>query len=425
MKCKYCGYNLPEGARFCTNCGHPVDDNAFNDSLPLVPSIEVIREEAKEWYYLEKNKNVGPFTETEMRNKLASGHIGSTTYVWQKGMEGWILLKDSVLAEKKKVRESEEWYYVENSQSVGPFTKSEMLSRLEQGYIFENTMVYKDGFEYWTPLYDTELRVKKSSSRQPATGWYYLDGSNSQNGPYSKDEMMDLYKRNVITDNSYVWKSDMEDWTRLKRTELYTRQTTTAYQSEVRSPKEWYYIDRQKNQVGPYTQEDMKELIETGVLTANTYIWKKGFIDWTRLNNSQLVQYVPPKQPTHRTRSYSGYRGMPVVQEKPIMMDIIFSIITCYIYTIYWIYRANEDANRIFAANGEAEELSSFLVVILSIFTGGLFLIYYFWKLQNRLSALQGKDGGDSIAVLILTIFGFRIVPLAIIQNTINQLSRQ
>lgn len=423
MKCKYCGYNIPENARFCTNCGHPIDDGSLNESLPLVPSVEVMREEPKDWYYLDKNKNVGPFTETEMRKKISAGYIGSTNYVWKKGMEGWILLKDSILAEKQKVYEREEWYYVENNQAVGPFTKSEMQKRLEQGYIFETTMVYKDGFEYWIPLNDTELRVVRSTNAV-MDGWYYLDGSNDQNGPYSKQEMQNMYNHNVISDNTYVWKSDMADWARYKRTDLYVRQTTTATSREVKSPKEWYYIDRQKNQVGPYTQEDMKDLIETGVLTANTYIWKKGFIDWTRLNNSQLVQYVPPKQPTRRTTNRSSYRGSTVVQEKPIIMDIIFSIITCYIYTIYWVYRANEDANRIFTAYGELEELSSFLVVILGLLTGGLFFIYYFWKLQNRLSQIQGKDSGDSIAVLILTIFGFRIVPLAIIQNTINQLSR-
>lgn len=46
--------------------------------------------------------------------------------------------------------------------------------------------------------------------------WYYLDKKHQTFGAYSSQSLMELYRRKVISDKSYVWKNGFEDWTRFK-----------------------------------------------------------------------------------------------------------------------------------------------------------------------------------------------------------------
>ena len=49
----------------------------------------------------------------------------------------------------------------------------------------------------------------------------------------------------------------------------------------------WFYMDEGK-QVGPVADEAMQALIKTGVLSANTPVWREGLSDWTTLAQSDL-----------------------------------------------------------------------------------------------------------------------------------------
>lgn len=46
--------------------------------------------------------------------------------------------------------------------------------------------------------------------------WYYLDREHQTLGAYSSEELMEFYKRKIITDKSYVWKNGFDDWKRLE-----------------------------------------------------------------------------------------------------------------------------------------------------------------------------------------------------------------
>ncbi|MBP5384462.1 MAG: DUF4339 domain-containing protein [Lachnospiraceae bacterium] len=54
--------------------------------------------EQKNWYYLsDTNEQVGPFSESQIPQLVASGAINGLTRVWTLGMNGWIMLKHSPL----------------------------------------------------------------------------------------------------------------------------------------------------------------------------------------------------------------------------------------------------------------------------------------------------------------------------------------
>jgi len=110
-----------------------------------------------------------------------------------------------------------------------------------------------------------------------------------------------------------------------------------------------------------------------------------------------------------------------MVKNKSIVACIIFTIITCGIYGIYWfitmtddVARANEDVN--------LSGVKSFLFTIL---TCGIYSIYWYYKMGKELYEAGQKRGitiaDNSIVFLLLGIFGFGIISYCLIQNDLNK----
>ncbi|WAV92996.1 DUF4339 domain-containing protein [Oxalobacter aliiformigenes] len=71
----------------------------------------------------------------------------------------------------------------------------------------------------------------------------------------------------------------------------------------------WFYEgDGEKK--GPVTEKEIGERIHTGTLTAKSRVWKQGFTDWKRVEETELNTYVDKSVP-------------PVVQVKSVMVWLL------------------------------------------------------------------------------------------------------
>lgn len=59
------------------------------------------------------------------------------------------------------------WYYELGGERIGPVTDHEIAARLAEGVISPATLVWRDGMADWTPLEETELAPKGSTSLRP------------------------------------------------------------------------------------------------------------------------------------------------------------------------------------------------------------------------------------------------------------------
>jgi GYF domain 2/TM2 domain len=82
---------------------------------------------------------------------------------------------------------------------------------------------------------------------------------------------------------------------------------------------EWYYIGHY-GQLGPLTREQIDELIEGGVISRETYVWREGMSDWvvaqfcselTPSFASSTVNQTPPPSPTGRPIAPPSYAPSP------------------------------------------------------------------------------------------------------------------
>lgn len=116
--------------------------------------------------------------------------------------------------------------------------------------------------------------------------------------------------------------------------------------------------------------------------------------------------------------------GAPMLPERNIVVAIILALCTCGIYSLYWVCVMNDDVNKLSGENGT----SGGMVVLLGIITCGIYYLFWYYKMGEKLSQLgqkYGKQINDFAALyLILGIFGFGIVNLALIQNDLNKFAK-
>ncbi|NLI89695.1 MAG: DUF4234 domain-containing protein [Epulopiscium sp.] len=113
-----------------------------------------------------------------------------------------------------------------------------------------------------------------------------------------------------------------------------------------------------------------------------------------------------------------------MIEERNVGLAIFFSVITCGIYSLYWLVKVTDEANSLSGEMGT----SGGMVLLLSIVTCGLYTIYWNYKMGKKLYMAQERAGrhasDNSVLYLILSLFGLHIVVLAIIQSDINDLVR-
>lgn len=104
--------------------------------------------------------------------------------------------------------------------------------------------------------------------------------------------------------------------------------------------------------------------------------------------------------------------------ERSIAMCVILSVITCGLYGIYWFIVITDEVN---AVTGNQKDLSGGMSFLLNLITCGLFSLYWGFNMGDKLDRYFGEHTSRGILYLILALFGFNIISLLLIQDSLNK----
>lgn len=107
------------------------------------------------------------------------------------------------------------------------------------------------------------------------------------------------------------------------------------------------------------------------------------------------------------------------MKNRSIPLSIILSIVTCGIYSLYWFVVLTDDMNY---ASGRDQDTSGALSLVLTIVTCGIYGIYWAYKMGEKVDVIRGGGSQNTnLIYLLLEVFGFNIIVLALCQNELNQ----
>jgi hypothetical protein len=108
-----------------------------------------------------------------------------------------------------------------------------------------------------------------------------------------------------------------------------------------------------------------------------------------------------------------------------IAADIVFSIISCGIYGLFWQNRLFKAANALL----DEDKYSFWPWFLLTLVTCGIYNMYAQYQVGESLHAglrKEGLPGNENLGILalVLSVFGLHLVAMAIDQHEINKLYR-
>lgn len=109
------------------------------------------------------------------------------------------------------------------------------------------------------------------------------------------------------------------------------------------------------------------------------------------------------------------------MKQRSIPLCIVFSIITCGLYGIYWFICVTEEARLV----SDRFQTTGGMAFLFSLITCGIYGFYWAYKMGDAMEDARAQHGEPSgslpILFLLLNIFGLSIVTLALIQNELNK----
>ncbi len=270
--------------------------------------------------------------------------------------------------------------------------------------------------------------------------WYYVQAGKAT-GPFNKDEFLDLIASGAVGPTTYVYTKGMDEWTYLKNTALYQEPAEdvetveeTVEEVPVDEPvqdekQEWFYVQDGRS-YGPFSKTVMIQYINSGLLNASSYVWKEGMADWKHLEDTELASALP--------RSYNSYQQSgpqpgpqpsPVygsapayLQTRSVFLYLLLSIITCGIFDLVWIYLLAKDIRSLSLQRGIQDQTDPGMVLVFSLITCGIYFIYYVWKAENQINRMNGENNSSSGIVMVILALILQPAALAILQDQVNNL---
>ena len=92
---------------------------------------------------------------------------------------------------------------------------------------------------------------------------------------------------------------------------------------------EWHYELRGKRR-GPVSAEDIHAMLKDTIIDLETLVWKKGLREWTRIEDTDLRDYI----------EYDTPPPLPNDEGQHSVIKTIFSIIVAIVTAMFFIVRA-------------------------------------------------------------------------------------
>jgi hypothetical protein len=111
-----------------------------------------------------------------------------------------------------------------------------------------------------------------------------------------------------------------------------------------------------------------------------------------------------------------------MIKERNIALAIIFSIVTCGIYGLYWFVMLTDETKEVV---NDQKTASGVLALVLTIVTCNIYGWYWAYKLGERVDYMKQSRGQQSsntgILFIILQALGLGIVNYIVAQAELNR----
>lgn len=161
------------------------------------------------------------------------------------------------------------------------------------------------------------------------------------------------------------------------------------------------YIHKEDRQLGPFSPEQVRALVQNQHVTQADLAWHEGMEDWEPLG--VLMERIGPATPPDLPREPAAVTGEPAAESGEALFHhvspvkfVIMTLITLGLYEIWWFWRGWKDIERREGLN-------------IWPFWRGFFAPVWFYAFATRVFNMRGHSRAGLAALLALFYFGLTV----------------
>lgn len=142
---------------------------------------------------------------------------------------------------------------------------------------------------------------------------FYVAHQGIQKGPWSLNEISQKLSAKELEWNDYIYDQKTEDWILLLEFSSLTETFNKSFKNPIRENKKnnvpadsikdrsWYIL-KQNNNYGPFSKNEMVQMLQSKTLFEYDFIWKNDQESWKRLSD------IPEFSPSEIKALYAAWR---------------------------------------------------------------------------------------------------------------------
>ena len=113
------------------------------------------------------------------------------------------------------------WFYSRNLKPVGPHTEAEIRLKIHRGEIARYDLLVYESEGKWRAagewknfedsLFPALQKIQPEDQTSTDSEWVLLVG-NTQEGPYTSDQLLNLVRQNRVQASQLIWKAGLSGW---------------------------------------------------------------------------------------------------------------------------------------------------------------------------------------------------------------------
>jgi len=172
----------------------------------------------------------------------------------------------------------------------------------------------------------------------------------------------------------------------------------------------WYYIS-ESTQFGPVSEEEIKKLIEEGILTQQSKVWREGMKKWQPLVVTVLSEYLPGGRPMNLSGADLPFNShKPRVKRQGLRKLFIWWLVT-FGLSIGYYGLFGLMGTIVSSPDNFSDQLSALFMGLMCIFGLSLFasailsyvLLYKFWRVVQ--DGYASTSAGKAVGFMFIPLF--------------------
>lgn len=104
------------------------------------------------------------------------------------------------------------------------------------------------------------------------------------------------------------------------------------------------------------------------------------------------------------------------MKQRSVILALLFSLFTFGLYYIYWFVSVTNATNELAP---KYKTMGGFAAYVVGLLTGGFYFLYWAYRLGQKAGTIK-KVNGEGGMYLVLTILTLSIVPMCMAQSALN-----